>query len=1273
MATYEYRGKTITAPLTIESNKPAETAETVSMKQQRVTSSGQRWELEFEVESMNGITDGTADVGDFLAQSVLGHTSDTGEEMIMPQITNNLGVTNDLTLSVETEKEVTEAAEIGSSFVKFGNLSFGNDIPKGLFVQMEGDDKIYLTTAKTIGSVQTLDSTTADATFTDFFANDTNLPAHTPTTDNPPRVGTSQLAAMRNWVSGTNYEIDDSARGSDGRHYLLSDDSNDGNNNPVFNNSFDGNGTEEWDLIFTKDISGTSIIDPSTVNIKDQPMAAAPRAYYREDTQGNFFVGDVVQDNRQVFKCLTDTTSKPSVTPANWELLADGKLPIAHETFSWVLAPYVVPFFDRDNDDNSLDAYDDTLSYTQGDEVTHLFAPWRANAAIAAGATNAPGLNAAWEILTGGFNSFYDDKQSYMSFMCRKANVNSTAFPAGVTKTLAKGLGQINAVTQTSSTNKFEEGQVFFGSGSGSGINNGYSAGIAKSYPFVCILAHETSERIDINQVLVDIQSWTYDADFVYLFGGNRFKCLVATAEGPDRRPELWTQLTSVLNEDFNDDYIVGSKGYYSEGFNTVDYNYQEIYGGTKSITKNKYFKAITFEPWCDTSPYEEWDIAMDDVDGNFYQVKKGATPRIGLRPGLDAGVAGVWTTSLKTALSSLNEFQPEDNILGPTIDITIGKATDTDSIPYYAAYISYQDGLYDFNSSLGTAGWRRDAPSAFAYSSVEWYTIPSTYTQDSQSVWEYTEYGRGANAASTAGARGGLINDPSSLAWESQIKSSYPTTLPDASEYSDLWRFRRAVSQVSGPTYTKPLNLNALPPTDRGGIQYELVINSGRTVSDPKFVFQLNSVDTSCIWAAPPVLFNTSTTMTKTEVIEKLMNESLSNVNYNYGSSNNASSTSTFGRILPWDNTAMPTRFQRVLYDNLIWKSTRLRSAGVVPGTNADYWDIETIQAPPWKSSVSYPYRSIVTYNGKQYTTSFNINAPTPTLGITPVLDPNWYINRNPETLLTYTSSVDYGINQRVNSGTNRSLVYRAIRATKGNYPPTSPLDFELEVRDPWVLGTTYSAEDLVTFADTGQVGSVYRAIRSTTGDQPDESPLDWANETLIPNDFSINFHSFADIENDRIIITLQDPAKRENGNAAANTLLYPLSLATASSLFTLRPLTTATSSNDDDLYWNQQWKIGATTVGGTPGYVKKGLVTRQFEESRTDPRFNGTGPGEVNGEITIYPPLVKAKATTSKIKNSDETTLKYFVNTSNIVGIRYVDGVLASAGRTKIYEKLI
>ena len=137
MATYQYQGQDIVAPFRVTSNEPAFAADTVSLRQRRITQGNQRWELEFGVVMQ--------DPTDFFVNSI--STFNDVVTMEMPQL-NVRGETISSGTSTAAI-DVATTALAGSSTVVLANGTSLGTINKGRFVKFSNHNKIYMVTSTT--------------------------------------------------------------------------------------------------------------------------------------------------------------------------------------------------------------------------------------------------------------------------------------------------------------------------------------------------------------------------------------------------------------------------------------------------------------------------------------------------------------------------------------------------------------------------------------------------------------------------------------------------------------------------------------------------------------------------------------------------------------------------------------------------------------------------------------------------------------------------------------------------------------------------------------------------------------------------------------------------------------------------------------------------------------------------------------------------------------------------------------------------------------------
>jgi hypothetical protein len=133
MTVYYFEGSPIVAPLTIESNEPIFSVDSINLKQQRASQGAQRWELSFQIQ--------TKDIEEDYFVSIVTSAS-TAKTMVMPQL---LSVDNKTVLTT-TSGSVSVAAVVAATSVSinFGSVGF---LPKGSFIKFANHSKIYMVTS----------------------------------------------------------------------------------------------------------------------------------------------------------------------------------------------------------------------------------------------------------------------------------------------------------------------------------------------------------------------------------------------------------------------------------------------------------------------------------------------------------------------------------------------------------------------------------------------------------------------------------------------------------------------------------------------------------------------------------------------------------------------------------------------------------------------------------------------------------------------------------------------------------------------------------------------------------------------------------------------------------------------------------------------------------------------------------------------------------------------------------------------------------------------
>lgn len=130
MPLYYYEGVPIVAPLTIESNEPFFSSDTLNLNNQRVSQGVQRWELSFNILFKD-------DEQDFLINSVANNA--TFKTMIMPQLRPvDSKVTAVATLTVSAAAAANQASKNVTS------SESGTLVPRGSFIKFANHKKLYM-------------------------------------------------------------------------------------------------------------------------------------------------------------------------------------------------------------------------------------------------------------------------------------------------------------------------------------------------------------------------------------------------------------------------------------------------------------------------------------------------------------------------------------------------------------------------------------------------------------------------------------------------------------------------------------------------------------------------------------------------------------------------------------------------------------------------------------------------------------------------------------------------------------------------------------------------------------------------------------------------------------------------------------------------------------------------------------------------------------------------------------------------------------------------
>lgn len=127
MKNYYYNGNRISAPVNFQSNEPMFSSDTVSLKTERGTQGAQRWELIFQLVSVDD------SVASFVGSVFRDSIGSTGT-MIMPQLPevdkrNSAGVYS------------TSGGAAGSNTLSFSGSGL---LPAGSFIKFSNHSKVYL-------------------------------------------------------------------------------------------------------------------------------------------------------------------------------------------------------------------------------------------------------------------------------------------------------------------------------------------------------------------------------------------------------------------------------------------------------------------------------------------------------------------------------------------------------------------------------------------------------------------------------------------------------------------------------------------------------------------------------------------------------------------------------------------------------------------------------------------------------------------------------------------------------------------------------------------------------------------------------------------------------------------------------------------------------------------------------------------------------------------------------------------------------------------------
>jgi hypothetical protein len=130
MAVYYYKGYPILAPLSIRSNEPFFSSDSVSLKHQRISMNVQRWELDFTVSY-------TGSENELFYDNVTNIVN--VQTMTMPQL-----VSVDRLATTTVNGTVVSATTANTVLVPVVSSQTGGILPRGAFIQFSNHSKIYM-------------------------------------------------------------------------------------------------------------------------------------------------------------------------------------------------------------------------------------------------------------------------------------------------------------------------------------------------------------------------------------------------------------------------------------------------------------------------------------------------------------------------------------------------------------------------------------------------------------------------------------------------------------------------------------------------------------------------------------------------------------------------------------------------------------------------------------------------------------------------------------------------------------------------------------------------------------------------------------------------------------------------------------------------------------------------------------------------------------------------------------------------------------------------
>lgn len=138
MTAYYYNGNRISAPVTFISNEPMFSSDTISLKTERGSQNAQRWELSFQLVSVD-------DSAESLVGSVFRDAIGSTDTMIMPQLP-------EVDAARTASGVTTSGAAAGATTLSISGSGF---LPAGSFIKFANHSKVYLIESAINGSGST--------------------------------------------------------------------------------------------------------------------------------------------------------------------------------------------------------------------------------------------------------------------------------------------------------------------------------------------------------------------------------------------------------------------------------------------------------------------------------------------------------------------------------------------------------------------------------------------------------------------------------------------------------------------------------------------------------------------------------------------------------------------------------------------------------------------------------------------------------------------------------------------------------------------------------------------------------------------------------------------------------------------------------------------------------------------------------------------------------------------------------------------------------------